>query len=83
MDGFSAEILENGSQVEFPRGSKVAQGRADRRKGIMYTPLANALEEAVQNFTAEFGRDPKMDKVLFRGFYTSFECLVEICEVPD
>lgn len=82
MEGF-AEILEKGSRVEFPRGSKIAQGRADRRKDIVFTPLANALENAVEIFCAEFGRRPKMDRLLFRGFYTSFECIVEICEVPD
>ena len=78
-----AQILENNSRLEFPRGSKVAVGRADRRQDIIYTPLANALEMAVESFSAEFGRRPKMDKILFRGFYTSFECIVEICEVPD
>lgn len=82
MEGF-AKTLENGSQAEFPRGSKVATGRAERRKDIVFTPLANALEDAVECFSTEFGRRPKMDKLLFRGFYTSFECIVEICEVPD
>lgn len=75
-------MMDN-EQMEFPRGSKVTVGRAERRATIIYTPLANALEQALESFTVEFGRRPEMDKLLFRGFYTKTECIVEICEVPS
>lgn len=79
----NAMMLEKDSRLEFPKRSRIARGESERGKeGLIYIPMANAMDNAVKNFRKEFGREPNMNKLLFRGFYTKFDCIVEICEVP-
>lgn len=79
----NATTLDKGSRIEFPKGSRIARGECERgREGLVHIPMANAMGKALKNFRKEHGYDPNMDKLLFRGFYTTFDCIVEICEVP-
>jgi hypothetical protein len=44
--------------------------------------MLSAFEAAFVAFKEEFGRLPDREKLMFRGAFTTFECTVEICEIP-
>ena len=83
----TAYVLNKGSRTEFPKGGLFAVGKATAHQhadgqnfSLRAGKMGIALQRAIDNFREEFGRDPDFDKVLFRGGFTSFECIVEICE---
>lgn len=73
----SAMILEAGSRTEFPKGSRIALGSVRDPSDML-----GAFEAALVAFKEKFGRLPHRDRLMFRGSFTTRECVVEICETP-
>ena len=69
--------LKNRSRLDsWPVGTKCAVGRSG-------DSLNDAYEYALDAFEAHFGRRPISARVLFRGAFMTFTCMIELGELPE
>lgn len=73
--GEAYELKESSRLDAWPPGTKCAVGRSG-------DSLSDAYAYAVDAFTEHFGRSPVSDRVIFRGAFMTFSCMIEIGETP-